>query len=86
MTTEGATDVPVAVPQETAASTRYQSGPLLDAASTEDLTQDAPDSRGSAPSSSIESVMLLLTQLIQSMPANIAAAVKVERTGEPKER
>ena len=35
---------------------------------------------GAAPSGSLTDVMLLLTRLIQTMPANIAAAVKVDKT------
>jgi hypothetical protein len=40
--------------------------------------QQATAASGSAPASLAE-VMLLLTQLIQTMPANIAAAVKVDK-------
>ena len=41
--------------------------------------QQAEAASGSAPASGLAEVMLLLTQLIQSMPANIAAAVKVDK-------
>ena len=37
----------------------------------------------SGPSDPMAQMMMLLTQLIQGMPANIAAAVKVDRTIEP---
>jgi hypothetical protein len=79
MSAAGATDDPVINSEETAGSTRYQSGPLLDAAVTEDSTQDAQGTRGAAPSGGLEGVMLLMKQLIESMPANIAAAVKVDK-------
>ena len=75
----GATDDPIIIPEEAAGSTRCQSGPLLDSAVTEDSTQGAQGTRGVVPSGGLEGVMLLMKQLIGSMPANIAAAVKVDK-------
>ena len=45
-----------------------------------DATQQEEATSGAAPSGSLTEVMLLLTRLIQTMPANIAAAVKVDKT------
>ena len=75
----GATDDSIINPEEEAGSIRYQSGPLLDSADTEDSTQGAQGTRGVVPSGGLEGVMLLMKQLIESMPANIAAAVKVDK-------
>ena len=75
----GATDDSIINPEEAAGSTRYQSGPLLDSADTEDSIQGAQGARGVVPSGGLEGVMLLMKQLIESMPANIAAAVKVDK-------
>ena len=45
-----------------------------------DTTQAPQSASGAVPAaSSIESVMLLLTQLLTQMPANMAAAMKVDK-------
>ena len=44
-----------------------------------DTTQQAEAASGAAPVGSLAEVMLLLTRLIQTMPANIAAAVTVDK-------
>ena len=45
-----------------------------------DATQQEEATSGAAPAGSLTEVMVLLTRLIQTMPANIAAAVKVDKT------
>ena len=42
-------------------------------------TQQQPEASGTPPTGGLEQVMLLLTKLISQMPANIAAAVKVDK-------
>ena len=63
-----------------AAATEIQSGDSDDVRSQNGETdQQAEAASGSAPAGSLAEVMLLLTRLIQTMPANIAAAVKVDK-------
>ena len=41
--------------------------------------EEEPAARGVAPSGGLEGVMLLLTQLINNMPATMAAAIKADK-------
>ena len=52
--------------------------PLIGGAAGSDSNLD-PTPAASGPSDTMAQMMMLLTQLIQGMPANIAAAVKVDR-------
>ena len=45
-----------------------------------DATQQEEAASGAAPAGGLTEVMLLLTRQISTMPANIAAAVKVDNT------